>query len=328
MQNLSPLRAIGMIGDGIPDMRALRGLGGNLMGNLSNMKKSVVNAFAGIGPTISQAFSSVGTSIASTLGRAGSVIMSWVSSSRARLVAGFTSIRAAAAAAFSTISTVISSALARASAVMSTFISTARAKLVSGFQQIAASAGTAAQAIASRLQAAFNSALAAAGAFVSGVIAKMNQMYAQVMSVAARMFAAGRRIVENIARGISSGIGMVTAAIGRVAAAIMSHMPRSPAKEGPLRDIQKINIVGTIADTMRTAPIVKASERVAGAAKTSLSRGTGVLHSKSKAGNSNNHFSPTINVQGGGSSVKAEVEQALKVAFKQYARKERLGYAS
>lgn len=353
--------------EGIPSMSSIKQLGTNFMGNLGQLKmpelkmpafkmpefqgmKEFINGFKKapqeiaqamsamknslsgmkslVGSNLKNAFSGIGEAISSALSRAGSQIMAWVSSTRARMVSGIASIRASVASAFNGISTAISGAFSRASAVVSAFVSSARAKLVGGFQQIAASAGAAASAIAARLQAAFNSALAAAGSFVSGVIAKLNSMYSQVMALAGRMFAAGRRIVENIARGISSGIGMVTAAIGKVAAAIMSHMPRSPAKEGPLRDIQKINIVGTIAETMRPAPIVKASEKVALATKNSLNRNLSLVHSKGRSGHTTHHYSPTINVAGNSPDIRSEVDAALKVAFKQYARKQTLNYAS
>jgi hypothetical protein len=326
MKGLSPFSVMDTLMQGIPSMGSIKGLGGNFMGNISGMKEKIVGAFRGIGPAIASAFSNVGSSISGALGRAGSAIMSWVSSSRARMVAGFHSMASAAGQAMNGIGRAISGAFSRASSVMSSFISSARAKLVGGFHQIAASAGAAAQAISSRLQAAFHSALAAAGTFVAGVIAKLNTMYSQVMAIAGRMLAAGRRIVENIARGIESGIGRIAAAMSRVAAAIMSHMPQSPAKEGPLRNINRINIVGSIADTMKPAPIVKATERVAMAARTGLHNRITLPRGGSHK-SSTTHFSPTINVSGGSGDVRSEVQAAIKVAFKEFSRKESLGYA-
>lgn len=61
---------------------------------------------------------------------------------------------------------------------------------------------------------------------------------------------AGANIVKSIADGIWNAIGYVTDAIGNVAQAIRDFLPFSPAKEGPLRDLNKLNFGGTIADSI------------------------------------------------------------------------------
>lgn len=53
------------------------------------------------------------------------------------------------------------------------------------------------------------------------------------------VFNAGANIVNMIANGIRSAIGAVVGAMGDVGNAIMSHLPHSPADEGPLRHIDK-----------------------------------------------------------------------------------------
>lgn len=57
---------------------------------------------------------------------------------------------------------------------------------------------------------------------------------------------AGRRIVTSIADGIKGSISAVTGAIGDVAGSIRSFLPFSPAKEGPLKDLNKLDFGGTI----------------------------------------------------------------------------------
>lgn len=61
---------------------------------------------------------------------------------------------------------------------------------------------------------------------------------------------AGRRVVTMIADGIRGAISSVTDAIGNVAGAIRDRLPFSPAKEGPLEDLHKLNFGGTIADSI------------------------------------------------------------------------------
>lgn len=61
---------------------------------------------------------------------------------------------------------------------------------------------------------------------------------------------AGRNIVTSIASGIRAAIGSVTDAIGSVTSAIRNFLPFSPAKEGALRDIMKIQIPQSIAESI------------------------------------------------------------------------------
>ncbi|MDO4710617.1 MAG: hypothetical protein Q4A75_01475 [Peptostreptococcaceae bacterium] len=56
-----------------------------------------------------------------------------------------------------------------------------------------------------------------------------------------RFFDAGKNIVTSIADGIKGAIGAVTDAIGNVVQKIRDHLPFSPAKEGPLRDLNKLD---------------------------------------------------------------------------------------
>ncbi|ONK22998.1 hypothetical protein BLX87_12975 [Bacillus sp. VT-16-64] len=92
----------------------------------------------------------------------------------------------------------------------------------------------------------------------SAVSDGINSALTAVTDMVSRFFDAGRNIVTSIADGISSAISIVTDAIDNVASRIRDFLPFSPAKEGPLRDIQKLNFGGTIAQSIKSAvPIVQ-----------------------------------------------------------------------
>jgi len=57
---------------------------------------------------------------------------------------------------------------------------------------------------------------------------------------------AGKNIVTSIADGIKGAISKVTDAIGGVVSKVRDFLPFSPAKEGPLKDLDKLNFGGTI----------------------------------------------------------------------------------
>ena len=61
---------------------------------------------------------------------------------------------------------------------------------------------------------------------------------------------AGKNIITSIGDGISEGVGWIKEKIGGVASTIRGYLPFSPAKEGPLKDLNKLNFGGTIADSI------------------------------------------------------------------------------
>ncbi len=73
---------------------------------------------------------------------------------------------------------------------------------------------------------------------------------------------AGSNIVSSIASGIRGAIGKVKTAINNVVQAIRDRLPFSPAKEGPLKDLNKLNFGGTISESIANArkPVAKAME--------------------------------------------------------------------
>src|SRR5690625_4171568 len=77
--------------------------------------------------------------------------------------------------------------------------------------------------------------------------------YNAVTNILGRFRDAGRRIVTSIAHGIRGDIGQVKYAIGNVTSAIRTFLPFSPAKDGPLRDLNKLDFGGPIEDSLKKA---------------------------------------------------------------------------
>jgi phage-related protein len=73
---------------------------------------------------------------------------------------------------------------------------------------------------------------------------------------------AGSNVVSSIASGIRGAIGKVKTAINNVVQAIRDRLPFSPAKEGPLKDLHRLNFGGTISESIANArkPVAKAME--------------------------------------------------------------------
>jgi hypothetical protein len=79
-------------------------------------------------------------------------------------------------------------------------------------------------------------------------------------------FEAGANLMKSLGSGILSAITAPARAISHVADVIRAHLPFSPAKLGPLRDLHRLRIVQTIAETMKPTPVLHAIRRVAAAA--------------------------------------------------------------
>lgn len=85
---------------------------------------------------------------------------------------------------------------------------------------------------------------------VSAVSEGIQSAYNTVKGWITDFFNAGSNIVHSIADGIGSAIGAVTGAIGNVVGAVRNFLPFSPAKRGPLRDLNRLNFGGTISDSI------------------------------------------------------------------------------
>lgn len=80
----------------------------------------------------------------------------------------------------------------------------------------------------------------------SAVSTGMSNALSTVTGFFGKFKTAGRNIVTSIADGIRGAMGKVTGAITGVVQSIRDRLPFSPAKDGPLKDLDKLNFGGTI----------------------------------------------------------------------------------
>jgi TP901 family phage tail tape measure protein len=130
--------------------------------------------------------------------------------------------------------------------------------IIAWFQQLPGTVGAHIQSMYNTAIAKLNELLTAAqtkaSEIVNGIIAWFQQlpgragaaissMSATVVNalngLAASAYQCGLNIVNNIANGIRAGIGAVGSAINAVTQYIADHLPKSPAKMGPLKDLAK-----------------------------------------------------------------------------------------
>lgn len=76
----------------------------------------------------------------------------------------------------------------------------------------------------------------------------------------------GTALLQTLATGIQAATGLPVEALKGVVQKLRNMLPFSPAKEGPLADLDKIRLVETIASTVRPAPLTSALEGATAAA--------------------------------------------------------------
>ena len=119
----------------------------------------------------------------------------------------------------------------------------------------------------------------------------------------------GIKIPMMIAKGILSGVGKVTEAIKKVTQSIRDHLPHSPAKTGPLKDLHKIKISETIATAIKPKPI---SSAIANALNVNSYGLKPNVRGGISSGSTVINYNPTININGGSNQAKNEFSQMLK----------------
>lgn len=92
------------------------------------------------------------------------------------------------------------------------------------------------------------------GKAIAGIIVKLTELVTKA-------FECGRKITSMLAQGIMSGLAKVKECIVKVAQVIRDHLPHSPAKVGPLKDLNKVKIVETIASTIKPLPLQNAMNK-------------------------------------------------------------------
>lgn len=139
---------------------------------------------------------------------------------------------------------------------------------------------------------------------------------------------AGKNIVNSIWNGIKSAFGKMMEGWKNMWKKVREYLPFSPAKEGPLKDINRIRLVETIAENVKPAPMVKAMSEVTKKVRSAIPKQTGLAGAGVMAGGMGGfggglagagagggmvvNFSPTINMAGGSAQERQDFLSMLK----------------
>lgn len=137
------------------------------------------------------------------------------------------------------------------------------------------------------------------------------QIILKVADLIKKMFQLGAKVADFLSFGILSKTANTQKAIGKHAQIIRDHLPHSPAKMGPLKDLHKIKLIETIAATIKPAPLFSAMNKALSYKPTPVSM------ANSKQGSSANaisiHYNPNISINGANPQAKEDFAQMLKI---------------
>ena len=147
----------------------------------------------------------------------------------------------------------------------------------------------------------------------------------------AKIVECGIKIPVMIAQGILSGVHKVTEAIKKVTQTIRDHLPHSPAKTGPLKDLHKIKISETIATAIKPKPISAAISNALNINSYGLKPN---LRGGFSGGSTVVNYNPTITINGGSNKsiddfaqmLKAHKEEIISIIRRENERQLRLAY--
>lgn len=161
------------------------------------------------------------------------------------------------------------------------------------------------------------------GKAIANIIVKLVELVTKV-------FEFGRKIGDMLANGILSKLGKTKEAIAKHAQIIRDHLPHSPAKTGPLKDLHKVKIAETIAGTIKPLPIVSAMNKALNFASTPFNAKVGNL--KTGGASVIVHYSPTITISGSESKeefaklLRQHKDEVVSIMKREKERQERVKY--
>lgn len=142
-----------------------------------------------------------------------------------------------------------------------------------------------------------------------------------VLTLPTKMLTAGFNIVNSLFEGMKKAVTKPVELMKGLAQRLRNFLPFSPAKEGPLKDIHRIRLIETIADTMKPAPMVTAMRAVTTATMLATAApgfAAAPAHgggSSAPGGGIQITFAPVINLAAGTpAETRQQVNQALSTS--------------
>lgn len=212
-----------------------------------NIFTTVWNAIKNIVTTV---LNGIRTTVSTIFNAIKSVITSVLNGIRTTVSSVWNGIRTVISSVLNGIRSVVSSVFNSIRSVISSIMNGIRSTVSSVWNGIRSVITSVANGIRSTISSVFSSLSGIVTGAMSGVrnaiTSGMRGALNVVTNIGGQFKAAGSKIVSMIADGIKAAAGKVTGAAKDLMGKVRNFLPFSPAKDGPLRDLDKLNFGGTI----------------------------------------------------------------------------------
>ena len=137
-----------------------------------------------------------------------------------------------------------------------------------------------------------------------------------IFNLGTKFYDAGRNIINSIGKGIVSLAHKPVEAIKNMVGKIRNLLPFSPAKDGPLKDIHKVRLIETIADSIKPTALISKMQKVAGMIfNVQAPQGIASMIAQGAGGGTSVqlHYAPTITFAGNTSAgIKEDFMRVVK----------------
>jgi TP901 family phage tail tape measure protein len=195
---------------------------------LSSLLKKIVSIWNSIKSKIASIVSGIVSSIKSKFDSFKSKLYSLMSSIKSKISSVWTSIK----------SKVVS--------VVSSLISSAKSK----FSSMSSSLSSIMNSIKSKVSSAWNTVKSKAVSAISSMVTSVKN---KISGLASSAYSSGMSIVNGIKNGINAAASGTVTAMKNLVKKLRDLLPFSPAKEGPLKDLDKLNFAGPIKKSLEKA---------------------------------------------------------------------------
>jgi len=301
----------------------LRSFGGILLGLMRG-------AWNGIKGIVTGSLTAVGNAIRTYFNLYQSVITGAMNLIRGVVTGAWNAIKAGVSAAVNSIRSAVSGGFNSIQSVITGVMNTVRSVVTAVWNSILSTVTGALNSILSSVRSTFNNMLSAITSIMNNVKTAISSAFDSALSIVTNLgtsfYNAGRGLIEQIIGGISSMAGSVTRKIEEVVGNLRDHLPFSPAKIGPLSDLDKLDFGGPIGDSIKKAMpkvaadmnmLMKPGENLA--SMSSMSPEQSVSNSSTQQSRSIN-FAPVYNIQvsgdaGGADNIKQQLDEHSRDMF-------------
>lgn len=252
---------------------AIGNFGRSFMNTLKSMFQSVWNAIKSVWNTV---ISSISSFVSSIFNSIKSFLTSIMNAIKSVFSSVWNAIKSVVSSVINAIKSVIQSGMQSASSVVSSVLNTMRSiftTIWNAIKQVVTSAINAVKSVIQAGMSAAQSIVSSIGNAIKSAFTQIWSSFSQVVSSAfnsvksaitsglqagvnivknfgATFMAAGKGLIDMMAKGIMGAASKVTEAIKGIAQKARDFLPFSPAKTGPLSDIDKLDFGGPISDAI------------------------------------------------------------------------------